>query len=161
MAGAALAIDVEWEDRRVKEALRRLVAAGGNMQTVFADIGEYLLISHHERFDKEETPDGTPWEPLKEETLRRKMLRGKRGGAAGIKAASKILRESGDMADTLRYQADDRGLDFGTDRIQGATHQLGDEDRGIPAREFLGLSDEDERQVLVIIHRHIEAAMAG
>ena len=31
--------------------------------------------------------------------------------------------------------------------LQGATHQFGDEDRGIPARPFLGLSDDDRVRI--------------
>lgn len=178
MAGAHLSINVKFEDRQVREALKRLEQSGGNLKTAFQDIGEYLLISHRERFDKEQTPDGTPWEPLSDSTLRRKMLKGVRRGkgkkrksltsrqgtkAGAIKAlaGSKILKESGALRDLMRYQATDSSLQFGTDRIYGATHQFGDEDRNIPAREYLGLSAEDQVEVIAIINRHLEAVMAG
>ena len=161
-------------------ALTGLEKAGGNMQLVFADIGEYLLISHRERFDREEAPDGSPWEQLAESTLRRKMLKGvrrekgknrksltkKRGigtkaGAINALARSRILVERGDLQDTLRYQASADDLQFGTDRIYGATQQFGDEERSIPSREFLGLSEADQEEIMAIIDRHLEMAMAA
>jgi phage gpG-like protein len=178
MAGANLSINVEFDDSRVLARLKSLERAGGNMQLAFQDIGEYLLISHRERFDKEQAPDGTPWEPLAESTLRRKMLKGVRkgkgqkrkslttgkgtkAGAINALARSKILVERSDLRDTLRYQASSDGLLFGTDRIYGASHQFGDDDRNIPAREFLGLSDEDQAEIIAIIDSHLEAAMMG
>ncbi|PLX49125.1 MAG: phage virion morphogenesis protein [Desulfobulbaceae bacterium] len=178
MAGAGLAISVEIDDRQVREALTSLEKAGGNMHLAFQDIGEYLLISHRERFDNEQAPDGTPWEPLADSTLRRKMLKGVRRGkgkkrkslttsrgtkAGAIKAlaGSKILVERGDLRDLLRYQAGGDSLEFGTDRIYGATQHFGDDDRNIPARPYLGLSDDDEAEVLRIIQAHLDDAMAA
>jgi phage gpG-like protein len=178
MAGANLSINVEFDDNRIMGKLSSLEKAGGNMQLAFQDIGEYLLISHGERFGKEQAPDGTPWEPLAESTLRRKMLkgvrrgkgkkrkslttsRGTKAGAINVLARSKILVERGDLRDLLRYQASNDGLLFGTDRIYGATHQFGDPERNIPAREFLGLSEEDQVEVIAIIDNHLAAAMAG
>ena len=178
MAGTHLSIDVEIDDTRVVEALNQLAKKGGNMGAAFRDIGEYLLISHRERFDREEAPDGSKWEPLSEATLRRKMLKGvrrskgekkkrltgKRGstkaGAINALAASRILKEEGDLRDTLRYQETDSSLEFGTDRIYGATHQFGDDDRNIPARPFLGLSAADEQEVIRIIEKHMVGVMA-
>jgi phage virion morphogenesis protein len=178
MAGAALAINVEFDDRQVREALKRLERAGGNLKPAFQDIGEYLLISHRERFDKEQAPDGTPWEPLADSTLRRKMLKGVRrgkgqkrktlttsqgtkAGAINALARGKIMVERGDLRDLLRYQASGAGLQLGTDRIYGATHQFGDPARNIPARPFLGLSDQDQVEIMAILERHLQAAMAG
>jgi phage gpG-like protein len=178
MAGVNLGIRVELDDRRIMAALRSLERAGGNMQLAFAGIGEYLLLSHRERWDKEQAPDGTPWEPLADSTLRRKMLKGVRrgkgqkrkslttgkgtkAGAINALARSKILVERSDLRDLLLYQASGDGLLFGTDRIYGATHQYGDEERNIPAREFLGLSEADQVEVIAIIDSHLEAAMMG
>lgn len=178
MAGASLAINVEFEDREIREALKRLERAGGDLEPAFRDIGEYLLISHRERFDKEQAPDGNKWEPLSDATLRRKMLkgvrrakgkkrkslttsRGTKAGAINALARSKTLVESGDLRDLLRYATTKQSLQFGTDRIYGATHQFGDPKRNIPAREFIGLSEADEKEILAILSRHLEASMRG
>lgn len=73
------------------------------------------------------------------------------------KNADKILVLDSYLKDLLRYQVSEGGtaLDLGTDRVYGDTHQFGDPDRNIPARPFLGLSDQDKAEVLEIIHDHL------
>lgn len=177
MAGTTLGITVKIDDRAVREALTRLTRAGGDLRTAFADIGEYLDLATRARFDAQRGPDGVPWEPLSDATLRRTMLGGvkrgkgqqrraltKRGGgtkAGAIRklAGKEILVESGDLRDTLRYRASARSLEFGTDRKYGATHQFGDPDRHIPARPFLGINDADRAEILAILQRHLEDAL--
>ncbi len=178
MAGTRLEIKVEMDDRAVRSALQRLIKAGADLKPAFAEIGEYLDLATRERFDREEAPDGTSWEPLSEATLRRKMLKGvKRGkgkkrrrlttragntkaGAIKRLAQASILVESGDLRDTLRYHATADSLEFGTDRKYGATHQFGDdEDRNIPARPYLGLSDADRAEIVAILREHLARAM--
>lgn len=179
MAGATLGIKITYDDRQVRQALERLAKAGGNMRAAFADIGEYLDLTTRARFDAERGPDGERWGPLADSTLRRAMLSGvkrgkgkkrrqltRRGGgtkAGAIRklAGKRILVESGDLRDTLRYRATATGLEFGTDRKYGATHQFGDEARGIPARPYLGINDEDRAEILGILRRHLDAALRG
>lgn len=177
MAGANLSISINYDDRVVIRTLRRLMRSGKDMHVVFADIGEYLLQSTEHRFDTEQAPDGTSWEPLSESTIRRKMLKGvRRGkgqkrrslttskgntkiGAIRSLAAMKILVDSGNLRDTLRYQASWDSLRVGSDRVYAASMQFGDDDRSIPARPFLGLSDEDRREVIEILKDHMRQAI--
>lgn len=178
MAGSFVAVG--FEDRAVRQALKRLQRAGADLQPAWRDIGEYLLNSTRERFDREQAPDGTPWEPLAESTLRRKMLKGVgrgkgkprkslttgRGntkvGAIRRLASNQILVESGNLRDLMRYQATREGLRFGSDRVYAAIQQFGGADVGrpdIPARPFLGLSAADRAEVLAILNQHLEAAL--
>lgn len=147
MAGAALAINVEIDDREVLAALRRLQAAGADMEPVFRTIGEHLLISTRARFDKQQAPDGSAWAPLTPAYQARKK-----------KNKDKILQYYGYLYDLLRYEASGSGVEFGTDRIQGATHQFGRD--GIPARPFLGLSDGDRQDILAIVSDHLGRALS-
>lgn len=177
MAGASVGIEVKYEDRGVRQALRRLERAGGDMRTAFQAIGDYLDLSTRERFDNERGPDGRPWEPLADSTLRRGMLGGVRrgkgekrrrlttkagntkAGAVRKLAGKKILVESGALRDTLRYRATATSLEFGTDREYGATHQFGDEERNIPARPYLGINSQDEAEILAILQHHLKQAL--
>ncbi|WP_241085742.1 phage virion morphogenesis protein [Candidatus Vondammii sp. HM_W22] len=77
---------------------------------------------------------------------------GTKAGAIGKLAGKRILVESGALRDSL---------EFGTDRKYGATHQLGDQERGIPARPFLGIDDQDRDEILAILQRHLEEALGG
>ena len=82
---------------------------------------------------------------------------GTKSGAIGALAGLKILQDRGTLHDTLRYQASASGVEIGTDRIYGATHQFG---RGnIPARPFLGLSAGDRQDILAIVRDHLARAL--
>ncbi|VXC72103.1 putative Phage virion morphogenesis (tail completion) protein [Pseudomonas sp. 8Z] len=150
MAGAML--DVEVSDSQVGELLAKLAERMGDLRTPLEDIREYLHQSTDERFRQQVGPDGSPWAPLAPSTLARKK-------------GPRTLRESGDLQDTLRGQVQGDELLFGTDRPYGAVHQFGQRAgasgrnrRGspipwgdIPARPYLGLSAEDETEVLAIV----------
>lgn len=133
MAGVRL--EYEINDETVRRALQELARRGGNAQPAMAAIGEDLLRSHRARFDAQESPEGEPWAPLSDDYKARKPRR-----------QNEILVLNGFLRDTLRYQDGPDSLAFGTDRIQGATMHWGDEERGIPARPWLGLSEDDEAE---------------
>lgn len=141
MAGAYVTVN----DREVRQALRKLERRAGNLREAFQDIGESLKISYRERFERQEAPSGEPWAPLSEEYRRRKR-----------KNRDRILMLEGYLADMPRYRTTPDELEFGTNRIYGATHQFGDPSRGIPARPFLGLSDDDEQMVLEILEEFLQ-----
>jgi phage virion morphogenesis protein len=142
MAGVGVSVDVQ--DRELGQLLARLHRQSADLSEPFADIGEYLLQAHDDRFAAQESPDGTPWAPLSPGYLARKP-----------KNQDKILVLDGILADTLGYNADPTELTFGTNRIYGATHHFGDPERGIPERPWLGLSDDDQAEVLDILSDHL------
>jgi len=149
VAGAS--ITIELDDREVRQALDRLVRAGADLGRPLHDIGEHLLRSHEERWRRQEGPDGTPWAPLSPRYARRKA---KKRPRAGILTFDEHLRR-------LHYNVSDATLELGTNLVYGATHQFGAPERGIPARPFLGLADDDEAAILEIIRRHLEEAVGG
>ena len=172
MAGVRIQID----DREVLDALRGLARAGGDVSTALAVIGEKLLRTTKDRYDTERDPDGNPWTPLADETIRRKMRQGVRRDKAGRRsligrdgstkagairalAGTKILVESGHLRDELRYQVTPDSLELGTSFIYGATHQFGDPARHIPARPFLGLAGTDRQMILAVLRDHLQRAL--
>jgi phage virion morphogenesis protein len=146
MAGAF--IEIEFDDREVQQLLRRLVDLTGDLEPAFADIGEYLTRSHDERFSRQVSPDGQPWEALSPGYQARKP-----------KNQDKILTLDGHLRGTLHPEPSADQLLFGTNLIYGATHQFGDPDRNIKERPFLGISDDDRDEILDIIRDHIQAAL--
>jgi phage gpG-like protein len=50
-------------------------------------------------------------------------------------------------------------VEIGSNLIYAATHQMGDEERNIPARAYLGLSDDDESELQEVIDDFISRAM--
>lgn len=137
MAGTS--ISIEHETGRAANFIRQLGEHLDDMTVLFHDIGEYLHESHRQRFADQVAPDGTPWAPLSEKYQARKR-----------KNADRILVLDGILRDTLAYNAGPRELEFGTNLIYGATHQFGRDE--IPARAYLGISDDDETEILRILH---------
>lgn len=77
------------------------------------------------------------------------------------------LVDTGLLQDTIRYQitAGGNGVEIGTNRFSGeweggaAVHQFGSRDGDIPARPFLGLSANDEREILDVLDRFLRRAI--
>lgn len=143
MAGVRL--DVTFDDQRVLRALKELSRRGGSAEPAMKAIGEDWQRSHRRRFDAQVSPEGQPWEPLDEAYRKRKK-----------KHQNEILVLNTYLRDTLRYETGPDSLEFGTDRVYGATHQFGDDARGIPARPWLGLSEDDEAAAIKTLLAHLE-----
>mgnify|MGYP006165611373 CR=1 FL=1 len=110
-----------------------------------SQIGEYLVEATQERFQLEVAPDGSLWEPLAPETIRRKN------------GDTRILRQSSTLIDTILYDVSDNMLLVGSNMEYAATHQFGREADGIPAREWLGLTTgpwNDEVAIMDILYDH-------
>lgn len=151
-------IRVELDDAEVRKALNRVIAAGGDMSPLFADIGEHLLNTTRERFVAQAAPDGTDWAELTETTKRRKR-----------RNKGKILTERGFLRVNLTYQAGIDEVLVGSPSIYGGTHQFG-ADKGafgktaggrsipfgdIPARPFLGTSDDDLAEIRALVNDYL------
>ncbi|SDA18145.1 phage virion morphogenesis (putative tail completion) protein [Pseudomonas sp. NFPP10] len=186
MAGAML--NVELDNRLAESALAELLERMGDLRTPLLDIAEYLHQSTDDRFRQQVAPDGSPWAPLAPSTIARK-------------GSNKILRQDGNLQDTLRHSVSGNELAFGTDRPYGAIHQFGGKiehaprsqqvyfshkngtvgnrfvkrsksnfamwtTRGahameLPARPYIGLSSEDDAEILSIISDYLTGAMNG
>lgn len=157
-------IRVHLNDERVKRAIRRATAAGVDMTPATLGIGEFLLRTTRRRFDTQESPEGVPWAPLSEDYRRRKR-----------RNADKILTLDGYLRGGLNFRAGRDYVDIGSDRIYAGPHQYGAE-KGefgttgsgkpipfgdIPARPFLGVSDEDSDEINVRIADYISGAWRG
>lgn len=155
---AGIRIRVEVDDKQVRTALNRLLAAGRDMTPLMRDIGEHLLNTTRERFVDQKAPDGTPWAALSDTTKRRKR-----------RNVGKILTERGFLRGNLAYQTGPTSVRVGSPSIYAGTHQFGaamgafGSTAGglripwgdIPARPFLGLSDDDEAEILELVNRHL------
>lgn len=152
-------IKIDIDDRTVQAAFNRLLTAGTNLSPIFKDIGQAMANSTRARWRKEIAPDGTAWQRLSPVTLKRKR-------------GTKILQDlgmRGGMLGSLNYQlAGNNAVEIGVNKKYAATHQFG---RGqmtaikgrrnmpaIPARPFLGISEDDRREIVDIIIGHVRKA---
>lgn len=134
---AGITLDFRIDDKQVMRALGELNQRGRDAQPAMAAIGEDLDRATRARFDEQISPSGDPWEPLSDAYRKRKPQR-----------QDEILVLNGYLRDTNRYDAGPDYLEYGTDRIYGASMHFGDEERGIPERNWLGFSSDDEENAI-------------
>ncbi|MDX8378241.1 MAG: phage virion morphogenesis protein, partial [Mariprofundales bacterium] len=111
MAGAHIILD----DSAINQVLQHLLNAVTDLTPAMREIGEMLKLSHDDRFREQVSSDGEAWAPLSENTKKRKPEH----------LQDKILQLSGALRLNLAYNADNNGLEFGSNAIYAATHQFG------------------------------------
>lgn len=156
-------MEIEFNDDAVTAALAGLTAALGNMPETMGDIGQQMMESTKKRFLAGTDPEGTPWAPNSPVTLARK------------KDPRPLFGESGRLHSQIFFETDQDSVTWGSPAIQAAVMQFGAAQgafgrtsRGgpipwgnIPARPFLGVSEEDRADILDIISEALERAAGG
>lgn len=162
MTGVSL--DVRIEDKAVSAAFTRLISVMGNTTPVMSAIGTGLVGSTHRRFVTQLAPDGTPWKALHPDYKRSKRN-------------SRILTESGRLRDSINSRPGRDQVTVGTNTIYAAVHQLGATIKPkagshlvfrlasgivlaksvtIPARPYLGISDDDHEMISETVFHFIQ-----
>lgn len=151
MSDTKIRIDDAVLNARLAELKDRL----GNLIPFYEQVAELLRASTDQAFEDEADPvTGRPWDPLKPATIRRR-LRAKAW-------PGKILQVQGNLARSIVPAS---GTDFaavGTNYLFGdgpygaAVHQLGTKDGTIPARPFLGLSDDAREDILDLLVKYLD-----
>jgi phage virion morphogenesis protein len=161
-----MTVEIEYNDAQVSAALQRLVNELGDASGIMSEIGDHLIVSTRKRMDEEVSPEETAWAPRSEATLaayrRRKLSYGGvlhlsgqmwQGLKTEIGADYVIVGSPEPYAAVMQFGAA-KGA-FGT-TSRGASIPWGD----IPARPFLGVSDEDHTAILDIVSKALARALA-
>ena len=102
-------------------------------------------------FGKNQSPDGRPWAKWSPQYRGRMEKRGK--------GSNKILQDSGELR-KITYQAFKDHVIVGTNKEYAAAHQFGIRANtrwgGLPARPFLGFTEQDKVKAREILMRHIK-----
>ena len=162
MSGAR--VELEFDNAAVLTAVRGALAELTDPRPMLLDIGEALVNSTRDRFSAQRGPDGQTWKSLSPRYLQTKSPN-----------PGKILQRRGDLVRQIIPQVEGATLLVGTDRVYGAVHQFGalkgafgKTRRGapipwgdIPARPFLGISDDDAAEIIAIARDHLQARLQG
>lgn len=149
-------IEVEYNDAQVSAALAELFEAIASPVEAMQDIGEFMAESTRAHFKAGTAPDGTPWAPNSPVTLARK------------KETRPLFGESLQLSSRINVSADDTGVEWGSPMIQSAVMQFGAAKGSlgpnapwgdIPARPFLGVSEDDKDAILEIVHEALARAL--
>ncbi|MCP3943463.1 MAG: phage virion morphogenesis protein [Desulfobacteraceae bacterium] len=138
MAGVGIVIDGEFA--RLAERLERLAEL--ELGELLDLVGSEVESQTRRRIESEKTdPEGSAWAEWSDNY------------AATRKGGKKLLENEGDLLDSITFEVGEDELVVGTNLIYGAIHQFGGEEVGIPieARAYLGLSDENEDDVLALV----------
>lgn len=146
MGGTSFKLDWNGMDRMVGSA----VGGAARTQGVMAEIGEMLTSSTVERFDAGQGPDGESWEPSR---------RAEQEGG-------KTLVDTGRLRGSIGYEASPAQVAVGSNVASARIHQLGGQTgRGhavtLPARPYIGISEDDIKEARAILRDHLVAVLGG
>jgi phage gpG-like protein len=152
---------IEQDDRRLRAVIRQYLALGKNPQALMEDLAVIGENTTRERFRTQLDPQGARWKPSMRAQLR--------GG--------KTLTQDGHLGDSITHRSDNKKAEWGTNMIYGGIHQFGGRIRAksggklrfrlagggyatvdevlMPQRAFLGISDNDEVDMLDAIQARI------
>jgi len=160
---------IEFKADAARAAIREAKALLADMTPIFQDVQEYMVEVTRKRFSTGTAPDGSAWAKKSEATiarykalgygaLRRPLIGPGRRLSREISGVS--TREGAVIGSSLIYS---RVMQEGAER--GA---FGTNSRGrpipwgrIPARVWLGISAQDEREIVAIAEEHIQSKLDG
>ncbi len=143
-------IEFEIDDHDILAALRRLQQKSGNLRPALQQIGEKLKESTQKRFPSKTGPDGAAWIGNADSTIEHK-------------GRDFALTDGGTLGNTIDYQLlGNDGVRIGSPMKYAAMMQFGGTKSefpnlwgDIPARPFLGISEDDKTDILTILERHL------
>lgn len=171
-------IKIDIADAEARAAIGHILGLLQNPTQALDDIGEYLIVSTKGRFQSGTDPSGAKWQANSPLTLSRKKdkrpLHGESGrlgreilkfvDQAEVEVGSNLIYAAvqqfgAKMGEFGRYSQLSRRTKFAegdwrrnAGTVKGFPIPWGD----IPAREFLGVSADDVRNILDIVQEHIE-----
>ena len=180
-----MAVTIAYDDAEVVDALNRLLRDVQDLEPAMRDIAAALESGIEDAFQNQRSPAGVPWGDLSEHTKRRRTKAGKwpgqilqvSGDLAGS-ITSAYDRTSAVAGTNLVYAPTHQ---FGAKKGSfGSSRAGGYRDRGtdlvvpyslvtprplpwgdIPARPFLGVSDDTRDEIVDAINRHLTDALEG
>lgn len=181
---------IDVNNQAVSAALKRIAAAGRDPDPVLKAIGEDLLVMVKRTFEASSSPDGTPWAPNSDATLRallhgragsfKKSRKDGRGGGLTAKGEKRLMGkkpligETHALATTIFYNVSSGVLEIGTPMEYGAMQHFGGKKANfpnlwgdIPARPFMPITPGEElmpvaEQVVVdAVQEYLLAAFEG
>ncbi len=160
-------ITFEFKDEAVRAALARVAANMTNLEPLMREVGDQLIRTTKQRFGQGVSPEGVPWAPKSVTTLQAYRARGDRLDFRPLFGPSGALTKKIDIAVGPNW------VEIGSNQEYAAAMQFGAAKGSlgrttgvskngqrftaispwgdIPARPFLGISDEDRSGIIAIV----------
>ena len=143
---------IETNIQELEKYLNDMAKRTNNMKPVMNTIGETLHRKSMEAFEKEQDPiTGRAWSPISSTSLfaqtggkkNSKTKSGKHTKSFLRAVADKrILRDKGDLQNSIDYTATNDSLNFIAAKEYAATHFFGDRKRNIKQRRYMPFTDD-------------------
>lgn len=168
-------ITIELKDDEISAVLNRLAAAVTDMSEPMRHIGDDWLVSTQDRVKAGLDPEGAPFAPRSQTTIVRYQKLGLTYG--------KPLYQSGEMISQIAFASGPDFVEIGSNAIQAAVMQFGAQQGqfgafigkdvkgrdhfhsipwgNIPARPFLGLSEEDRSDIVATVSEWLMKSANG
>ncbi|MDO5614442.1 MAG: phage virion morphogenesis protein [Paracoccus sp. (in: a-proteobacteria)] len=114
--GVTIRIDVD----EISDGLRAMLSRLSNLRGFYKNVGKHMVNSVDQNFRQEVAPDGTPWQALSAARIKQRARTSSELG---------ILRDTGDLLDSLNADATDNGVSIGVLSKYAKIHQFGGEVR--------------------------------
>lgn len=187
---ASIELNARIDDRELALALERLNMAATDLSPAMRDLGEHVLRTTEDRFRSETGPDGKPWQRLSRRYARRKrgskiLTESRRlrrsitykADADGLKWGTNVKYAAiHQLGGEIKRKARSQVVAFSKKGRFLSRRAASKQKRGavsvkftktkagvttMPARPYLGISDEDKKAAIRIMHRHLERALWG
>jgi len=145
-----MSVGIQVRAKGVSAIQRRLLSLPGIdfRAELLESVGALVESQTRQRIAEDKaSPDGEAWATWSE-----RYAKTRHGGHS-------LLQGEGDLLDSIQYLVNGDELEVGSNLVYAGTQQYGDEERGIPAREFLGLSVEDEEEVDDLLQEFIDQVL--
>lgn len=142
MSGAGIRADL-FADPRLAGRLQRLAQL--DTTPLLEAIGAEVESQTRRRIAVDKaSPAGVPWPEWSADY------------AATRHSGHSLLQGAGHLLDSITHQVDGDSVLIGSPLVYAATHQFGDDERGIEQRQFLGLEGDDLDDVVGLVEDYLE-----
>lgn len=179
-------IEFKYDYSEVLRRLNQLNQKMDDLSQPMADIGEYLVYDTRRRFEEGVSPDGVPWAPHQLSSIAAHLAiakgLGTKQGRSKL-AGARTLWQTGTLRDSIFPESGSDYVTIGTNSVYAAIHQFGGRTSPhvirprrkqalawpggiakrvnhpgsrIPARPFMGVSEENKSEILSIINGYLE-----
>lgn len=129
--------------------IERLIDKLQDPSKLLDQVGQALQSSIQARISTTKTsPNGTPFAPW---SIKTALARLKKGNAS-----RGILYDSGTLLNAVQYQVNGKRVEVGVDSSAPYGIFLQNGTRHMPARPFVGISEQDREMVRVLLQTHIK-----
>ncbi|WP_419843609.1 phage virion morphogenesis protein [Actinobacillus pleuropneumoniae] len=135
--------EFEFDDDELRKALKRVAMLKHNAH-IMRKVAGVLQQEAESAFDNETSPSGEQWETLNSNYKQRRYTAGYTGN---------ILQVTGNLVKSLSIDYADNIAIVGVSEAYGQYHQFGT--KNMPARPFLGLSDDGIEEIKAILNREL------